>query len=133
MAKTGASTKEKSTKNKMHKVRFETETGLPKTFRDHGLEYSKNQKGDIIKHQMLDEPFVIKNGQTMELDDKTYKYLKEKGSIISAAEKDEVDRLRRRRMKKKAARAEPKKDYQTWDDDTMTKVFNPHPFDVVDE
>jgi len=78
MAKTGASVKEKSKKSKMHKVRFETETGLPRTFRDHGLEYSKNMRGEIVKDQILDEPFVIKNGQTLELDDKTYKYLKKK-------------------------------------------------------
>ena len=87
---------------KFYKIKFETESGLPYSFKDHGLEYSKNVKGDIVTHQKLENaPFEIKNGQTMDIDEETYTYLKDKGAILSAAEKDARDRLRRKKMRKR--------------------------------
>jgi hypothetical protein len=118
---------------KTYKIRFETESGLPISFRDFGLEYTKNVKGDIITHTKLGQPFEIKNGETLELDEATYKYLKEKGAILSPVEKDARERLRRKKLRRKSVRAEPKKDFQTWNRETKNAVFNHLPFDVVDE
>jgi hypothetical protein len=118
---------------KFYKIRFETESGLPYSFKDHGLEYSKNIKGDIVTHTMLQEtPFEIKNGQTLEIDEDTYNYLKDKGAILSPVEKDARDRLKRKKMRKRSVRAEPKKDVQTWDAKTKNAVFNDLPYDVVE-
>lgn len=118
---------------KTYKIKFKSDSGLPKTFRDFGLEYSKNVKGEIDVHNMLTQPFVIKNGETLEIPEDVYNYLKGKGAILSPAEKNARDRLRRKKLRKRSVRAEPKKDFQTWTRDEKNKVFNYLPYEVVDE
>jgi len=97
------------------------------------LEYTKDVRGKTITHTRLKQPFVIKNGETLEIDETTYKYLKEKGAILSPAEKDARERLRRKKLRQKSVRSEPKKDIQTWDNETKNAVFNHLPYEVVDE
>ena len=111
-----------------HKIRFESVAA--ESFTDYGLEYSKDKDGNTVPKQILDKPFVIKRNQTMEIDDKTYKYLVKKGAIRTLAEEQERQRLKKKLFHKKARRVEPKKDVQYMDEEEKIMVFNELPFEV---
>jgi uncharacterized protein YyaL (SSP411 family) len=112
---------------KEYKVRFE---GVPEDFTDYGIEYSKDKDGNTVTKQVIDEPFVIKRGQTKTIDEKTYKYLTKKGVVKTLAEQEEIERVKAKLVNKRSKRPEPKKDVQFFSDDEVSMVFNDMPFEV---
>lgn len=112
---------------KEHKIRFDSELGGE--FRDEGKSYKRvNGETEVIEH--LKQPFVIKAGTEMTLDEETFKYLKDKGAIRSKAEQKERERLRRKLLVKRSGRAEPKKEMQTISDHDRYLIFTDLPHEV---
>ena len=113
---------------KEHKIKFESVAA--DDFTDYGIEYSKDKEGKTVPKQILDKPFVIKKGQTLSVDEKTFKYLEKKGSIRTIAEQAERERMQAKLLNKRVKRPEPKKDVQYLDDEEVSVIFNDIPFEV---
>jgi hypothetical protein len=128
-------------KAKEHKVRYETPfptdgaRDIPiAEFRVPNIHYErvgKDGEREIVEDR--DEPFVIKSGQTITVDEDTYQFLLKRKAILTPEKKAEQDRTRRKLLGLKSVREKPKKDPQTYSDEEMTKVFNDLPFEVFDE
>lgn len=112
----------------MHKVKFDSE--LDGNFTDYGEEYEKDLKGNTVVIKKLPKPFKIKAGQELEIDDETFQYLLEKGSIRTKAEEKERQRLRKKLLVKRSGRAEPKKEMQTIPDEDRYIIFTELPHEV---
>jgi hypothetical protein len=61
--------------DKTYKIKFENH--LKGEFIDSGKFYTREGKRTFVE-DVLKEPFLIKSGQTKEIDQKTYDYLKKK-------------------------------------------------------
>jgi hypothetical protein len=127
-------------KVKTHKIKFETPfphdiQGVERAeFRVPGIRYEKTgPDGDREIVEELPEAFVIKSGETKTIDEELYQYLISKKAILTAEQKTEQDRTRRKLLGLKSVREKPKKDPQTYSDAEMTKVFNDLPFEVLEE
>lgn len=114
--------------NKKRKIKFDGEVAT--SFQDKGVEYKKDNNGNIVEERILSKPFVIKSGEEQEIDEETYQYLKEKGALRTKAEQKERIRLRRKILGKKSWRAEPRKDVQTLSDEDINLVYNDLPYEV---
>jgi uncharacterized protein YnzC (UPF0291/DUF896 family) len=112
---------------KTYKVKFESQ--ITESFNDFGLTYHKDKDGQIVTVEQI-PPFQIKRGETKDIDQATYDYLKGKGAILSKAEKKEQDRLRKKYLRKRSGRAEPKKEMQRIAGAEKNVIFNDIPFEV---
>jgi hypothetical protein len=112
---------------KIYVVKFDSEMEN-KEFIEPGVVYKQLPDRRTQKINALPEPFKIRAGQTLKIDQETYDYLIKKEALITAEQKDERDKYRAKKLKLKSGRAEPKKEMQTLSDEEKIKLFVELPY-----
>lgn len=117
----------KAPTKKIYVVKFDSEMEN-KEFIEPGVVYKQLPDRRTQKINVLPEPFRIRAGQTLKIDQETYDFLIKKEALITAEQKAERDKYRAKKLKLKSGRAEPKKEMQTLSDEEKIKLFVELPY-----
>lgn len=103
---------------KNNKVRFDGNTAA-ESFRIKGVEILRDKDGQKYEKKVLEQPIIIRKGETVTIDEETLAYLKKNKILMTNAE-----------IKLKKKLIEEKKPLYEMNDEEKTLVLNDRPYEV---